>query len=320
MATFNYRAANADHKDIYSEVNDYVIAALEKGDIIWQKPWHGYGLPRNITGETPYRGWNAFLLNFVSLFKEYATPYYITFLQAQQLGGSIRKGEKGYRIIFMAPVKSKYHSRTVRDEATGIERQVPEMIRVPKMHTVFNIAQTEGIEFQVDKPTERTHIQKIAACEEIIAGMPKRPPITHKGDQACYVPSLDEVFMPAQSLFHNDEGYYSTLFHELAHSTGHISRLNREELMTDDSFGGKNYSKEELTAELTAAYLSGVTGIQQATIDNSAAYIKGWLHKLRDDKRFFLNAASQARAACEFILNNCGQAVLTLSEHQSTNA
>src|SRR6478735_1588809 len=175
MATFNYRAANADHKDIYTEVNDYVIAALEKGEIIWQKPWHSHGLPRNITGEIPYRGWNAFLLNFVSLYKEYTTPYYITFLQAQQLGGTIRKGEKGYRIIFMAPVKSKYHSRTVRDESTGKERQVPESIRVPKMHTVFNIAQTEGIGFQVEKSLERTDIQKIAACEEIIAGMHKRP-------------------------------------------------------------------------------------------------------------------------------------------------
>ena len=320
MATAKFYACKPDKQDIYAEVTDYVIAALEKGDILWNKPWHSYGMPRNVTGETPYRGWNAFLLNFICLYKQYETPYFITYLQAQQLGGNIRKGEKGYHIIYMAPVKSRYRSTTVRDEATGIERQIPEMVRVPKMHTVFNIAQSEGIDFKIDKPTHRTAIQKIEDCEKVIAAMPKRPPITHTGDSAYYVPSLDEVFMPEQSLFHNDEGYYCTLFHELAHSTGHSSRLNREELMTHDGFGGKYYSKEELTAELTAAYLCGVTGIQQQTIDNSAAYIKGWLHKLRDDKRFFLNAASQARTASEYILNRQEQPAQTAPTHESTFA
>jgi Antirestriction protein len=317
MATSTFYAAKQDRQDIYAEITDYVIAALEKGDILWNKPWHSYGLPRNITGETAYRGWNAFLLNFVCLCKQYETPYFITFLQAQKLGGTIRKGQKGYRIIYMAPVPSRYMSRKVRDEATGIEKEVPQMIRVPKMHTVFNIAQTEGIDFTIDKPQQRTDVQKIEACEQIIAAMPKRPPITHKGDQAYYLPSLDEVFMPDQSLFHHDEGYYSTLFHELAHSTGHRSRLNREELMQSDGFGGNNYSKEELTAELTAAYLCGITGIRQKTIDNSAAYIKGWLRKLRGDKKFFLNAASQARAASEFMLNKADETTRTHDQPES---
>jgi antirestriction protein ArdC len=189
------------------------------------------------------------------------------------------------------------------DENTGQEREVSPMIRVPKLHTVFNIAQTEGITFAIDETLKRSHTEKIEACEQIIAGMPQQPPIHHSGDSACYYPLRDEVYMPEQSLFLADESYYSTLFHELAHSTGHQSRLNREEVMKTDRFGGVVYSQEELTAELTAAYLCGVSGIRQKTIDNSAAYIKGWLSKLKNDNKFFLKAARQARAAADYILN-----------------
>jgi len=290
-------------QDVYTEVTDYVVASLEKGDIIWNKPWNSYGLPKNVTGCKPYRGWNAFLLNFVCLIRNYSVPYFITYLQAQQLGGNVKRGERGCQIIYWAAVKSKYQTVLVIDEHTGREKEVPAMIRVPKLHTVFNIAQTEGITFAIDESPKRSDTEKIEACEQIIAGMPKQPPIHHMGNRACYVPSLDEVYMPEQSLFIADENYYSTLFHELAHSTGHSSRLNREELMNSDMFGGKVYSQEELTAELTAAYLCGVSGIKLKTIDNSAAYIKGWLAKLKNDNKFFLKAARQARAAADYILN-----------------
>lgn len=108
--------------------------------------------------------------------------------------------------------------------------------------------------------------------------------------------------MPFPRLFHSNHAYYITLFHELAHSTGHVNRLNRKELLESDGFGGENYSKEELTAELTAAFLSAITGIQQQTIINSTAYIKGWLKALQNDKRMVLLAASQAQKAADYIL------------------
>ena len=128
------------------------------------------------------------------------------------------------------------------------------------------------------------------------------PSIRHSGDRAYYSLMSDQVTMPAKNLFVNDEAYYTTLFHELAHSTGHEKRLNRKELLEHDGFGGENYSKEELTAEFAAAFLSGITGIQPATINNSTAYIQGWLKSLKDDKKLLLTAANQAQKASDFIL------------------
>lgn len=303
MKTGNTQRWQGSRRDVYEEVTKYVVEALERGEILWQKPWNSYGLPKNITSGKHYRGWNIFFLNFVCLLKNYRKPYFLTFLQAKELGGRIRKGEHGYNIIYWAAIEDKYHSITVKSEITGDEKTVHPFKRVPKLHTVFNITQTEGIEFPTTENVERSLTEKIQACEEIITGMPQRPAIIHGGERACYIPVLDEVRMPAQSLFHSDEEYYCALFHELGHSTGHASRLNREELKDFSVFGDSTYSKEELTAELTASYLSGISGIGQKTIDNSAAYIRGWLHKLRDDKRFFLRAATQAQAAADFILN-----------------
>ncbi len=306
------------HRDVYEEVTSYVVNALQQGTAIWQKPWHSVGLPKNVTGTASYRGWNAFLLNFVCLYKHYALPYFITYRQAQQLGGTVKKGERGYQIIYWAEVRSRYQTVVVTDDNGEATEERP-LIRVPKVHTVFNIEQTDGIDYNVQVPQERSNVQKLDACEQVIADMPQRPPIYHIGNAAYYVPSLDEVYMPAQSSFLTDEGYYATLFHELAHSTGHQSRLNRKELVSSDGFGGKTYSKEELTAELTAAYLCGVTGIQQPTIDNSAAYIQGWLKQLKNDKKFFLKAATQAQAAADFMLSippNSSQTAKEKEEYQ----
>lgn len=301
MYTHN-RKSSSSFKDVYAEVTSYVIQALEQGTVIWQKPWHDVGLPQNITTKTAYRGWNAFLLNFVCLYKHYSLPYFITYRQAQMLGGTVKRGEHGYQIIYWAEVRSKYQTEVVTDSQTGEDKEVSRLIRVPKVHTVFNIDQTQGIDFGAQLPQPRTDIEKIAACEQVVTDMPKRPAIFHMGNAAYYVPVTDEVYMPQQGHFTTDAHYYATLFHELAHSTGHRTRLHRQDLMESKGFGSASYSKEELTAELTAAYLCGVTGIQRQTIDNSAAYLNGWLKKLKSDKHFFLQAATQASAAADFIL------------------
>lgn len=298
-------SAASNFKDVYQQTTDLVIDSLEKGDVIWHQSWNSLGLPKNITTGNEYRGWNVFWLNFHTLIKGYKTPFYLTFNQAKTLKGSIRKGERGTRITYWATVEDRMEKSKTgsMNESTDQPRQKV----IPAIHTVFNLDQTEGIELPKVEALFKTDLQKIAACEMVVEQMPHRPCIEHSGDQAYYQKSVDKVNMPFAQLFHSNHAYYITLFHELAHSTGHPSRLYRKELLEYDGFGGENYSKEELTAELTAAFLSAITGIQQETIRNSAAYIKGWLKALKNDKRLVLTAASQAQKAADYILGNSAE-------------
>jgi len=291
-------------RDVYQEVTQQVISALEQGHIIWKQGWNNLGLPKNIIAGNHYRGWNLFYLNFISLYKGYKTPYFITYKQAQDLGGNIRRGEKGYQIVYWALVDNRNETVTIKDAETGEEKEEHAQYRVPKFYVVFNIDQTEGIEFPKAESLFLNKADKLEACEQIIDNMPHRPQIRNAGDRAYYSCATDRVTMPLSALFHSMEEYYSTLFHELAHCTGHETRLNRKELKEHDGFGGENYSKEELTAELTAAFLCAISGIEQKTLTNSTAYIQGWLKALNNDKTLILKAASQSQAAADFILNH----------------
>jgi antirestriction protein ArdC len=286
--------------DTYQRITDFVVEHLEKGNVIWQKGWNTLGLPKNIITGRHYQGWNIFLLNFITLYHGYKTPYFITYKQAMSAGGTVRRGQKGYPVVWWATIENK--NNTINQDGE-IEHQT---FRVPKCHTVFNIDQTHGIEFPKVEELFRNHSQKIQACDEIINNMPNRPLIKHGGDKACYNKITDCITLPNVERFHSDAAYYKTKFHELAHSTGHKSRLNREELMQSDGFGKELYSKEELTAELTAAFLCALCGIEQQTIVNSAAYIQEWLKVLQKDKRLILKASSQAQAAADYILNKSG--------------
>lgn len=283
--------------DTYQRITDFVIQQLEKGNVIWQQGWNSLGLPKNIITNHIYQGWNVFLLNFITLYYKFKTPYFLTYVQAMQAGGTIRRGQTGFPVVWWATMQDKDSVKKVDGELQT------KTFRVPKCHTVFNIDQTHGIEFPKVEELFRSHSEKIHACDEIINNMPGRPLIKHRGDKAYYNRATDIITLPHVEIFHSDEAYYKTKFHELAHSTGHRSRLNREELVKSDGFGNELYSKEELTAELTAAFLCALCEIEQQTIINSAAYIQGWLNILRNDKRLILKAASQAQAAADFILN-----------------
>ncbi|MBL4678823.1 MAG: DUF1738 domain-containing protein [Mucilaginibacter sp.] len=289
--------------DTYQEVTDAVIKALEEGTIIWQCPWNQVGLPKNITTNINYRGWNLFLLNFHAMIKGYPTPYYITYKQAQKLGGIIKKGAKGIRIIYWAEVVLKNQTADANAQPATDETAKPRTIMVPKAYTVFNIAQTEDIEFPSFEAELRSDAEKIQACEDLVANMPNKPAIKKNGTNAYYQPSTDTVVIPSLKRCKSNEGFYSTLFHELAHSTGHESRLNRKELLESEGFGSSTYAKEELTAEMTAAFLGAITGIGNATIDNSAAYIESWLKALKNDKTLVIKAAAQAQRAADYILS-----------------
>lgn len=287
-------------KDVYQEVTDAVMEQMEKGNLVWRCGWNDSGLPSNATTGVCYRGWNVFWLNFHTMLKGYQTSQYLTFKQALDLGGNIKKGEKGIKIIYWATIQTRKSS--VPSEIADNEHDDGKHQRlIPKVYTVFNIAQAEGIEFEPPMSAVRSVEAKIAACEDLIQGMPLPPAINLDGQYPVYYPERDEVAVPGIHLFESAGEYYSALFHELAHSTGHARRLNRKEISEPSGFGSEPYSREELTAELTAAFLCAVTGISQQTLENSAAYIQGWLKALKDDKSLLIKAAGQAQKAADYI-------------------
>jgi len=189
----------------------------------------------------------------------------------------------------------------VENKETGETEEIPFL----RYYTVFNLDQCAGIpEDKIPVLEEKTReFNPIEEAEKIVAGYTRRPKIEHVESRAYYRPASDLVNMPKKELFKSDAEYYSTLFHELTHSTGHETRLNRSGITDLQGFGSHSYSKEELCAEFGAAYLCGESGIVDRTIENSSAYIQGWLKRLRSDKKFLVQAAAQGQKAVDFILN-----------------
>ncbi|GAB3843026.1 ArdC family protein [Hymenobacter jeollabukensis] len=286
-------AQTTTRPDVYQIVTDRVIAALEAGQIAWRKPWHAaYGLPRNYVSGRAYTGINAFLLHLVG-----GTPFFLTFRQARELGGNIRKGAKGMPVIY-------YNVTTRTDKQTGEEEKKPFI----KYYTVFSVDDVEGVDIVLpEQPQDRAH-EPLAAAEALVANWATCPRIEHGGSQAYYAPGPDFVHVPRPETFTSGEAYYSTLFHELTHATGHASRLDRPDLTEALRPSGRaSYAREELTAEMGAAFLCGHAGLDpSATLENTAAYLQFWLEQLRGDKKLVVQAASRAQRAAEFILGTTG--------------
>lgn len=279
------------NESVYQVITDRIVSLLEQGTIPWQKPWQaGEQSPQNLLSRKAYRGINVFLLNSM----RYSSPFWLTFKQAQELGGNIKRGEKACPVVF-------WKWLDVDNDKTGKKDRVP-MLRY---YSVFNVAQCEGVTVPELAPTSREH-SAIQAAESIVAAMPKRPEIKTGLAQAFYSPGTDFVGMPAIDQFKTAEDYYSVLFHELTHSTGHQTRLNRKGVAGTEgnwsAFGSNPYAKEELVAEMGAAFLCGEIGIVERTIDNSAAYVAAWLKRLQDDAKLVVQAAAQAQKAADFIL------------------
>lgn len=278
---------------VYDQITERIIALLTQGTVPWHKPWKARtGLPRNFVTKKPYRGINVFLLLAMS----YESPFWLTFRQALQLGGSVRKGEKSCPVVF-------WKQTTFEDK----ESREPQIIRLLRYYHVFNVAQCDGIKMTT-APTE-TPVNGVIRPEEIVAQMPQRPEIKHGMSRAFYLPREDCVGLPMRERFEQAEGYYATLFHELVHATGHESRLNRATISEKAGFGSNPYCKEELIAEMGAAFLCGHAEIVERTIDNSAAYLHGWLEQLRNDRTLIVQAAAQAQKAADFILGQGNEEV-----------
>lgn len=271
-------------KSVYEIVTSRIIAELEAGVIPWRKPWQTEA-PKNLSSGKAYRGINIFLLGL----RGYTSPWWLTYQQALQRGGHVRKGEKGSPVVFW-----KWNAREVED-ADGEKRK--ESSPILRYYTVFNVEQCEGIAAPV---ASRPPVNPIQAAEGLCKGMPN-PPSREQSDQAAYSPSRDAVLMPAMGSFESAESFYSTLFHELTHSTGHASRLARPHIMEVAYFGSEDYSREELVAEMGASMLCGVAGIESRTVSNSAAYIQSWLRVLKGDSRLVVVAAAQAQKAADYI-------------------
>ncbi len=275
-------------KNAYDIVTEKIIDLLVAGTVPWRKPWAGGGeLPKNLVSKRGYRGVNIFLLASMA----YESPFWMTFNQARKLGGMVKKGEKACPVVF-------WKWLDFDDQKAGKSKRVP-MLRY---YHVFNASQCEGIDDKVPpvQIAERD-IDPIDQAEQIINDMPRRPEITNGQARAFYRPDRDLVNVPRRQLFNSAEEYYSTLFHELVHSTGHESRLARHDSKDAVHFGSASYSKEELVAEMGSAYICNSCSIAEETINNSAAYIAGWLKRLKNDKTFVVKAASQAQKAVDFI-------------------
>ncbi len=275
---------------VFEIITEKILSHLDNGVIPWRKPWNGKaGIPRNLVTGKPYRGINLFLLMAAC----YSSPYWLTFKQFQDKGGSIKKGEKSSLVIFWKFLEIE----EVNKETGNLDKKE---IPILRYYRVFNVLQTEGMDYS--QPVASTNsLDPIAQAEALVEAFKDKPEIKHGFTKACYRPSEDLIKMPLLNSFISQEEYYSTLFHECVHSTGNPKRLDRPTLTESQGFGSESYAQEELVAEMGAAYLCGISGISQSTIENSASYIKGWRDTIAKDPKLVIMAAAQAQKAVTYI-------------------
>jgi antirestriction protein ArdC len=280
--------------DVYAIVTEKIINLLENGVVPWRKPWTSTGQPRNLVSKKPYRGVNLFLLSA----SKYVSPFWLTMRQANELGGHVRKGEESVVVVFWKIEDlNQRGDNEEKDESNGRRFLL-------RHYRIFNLEQCDMPQSVVEKlPKVEPHeLVPISACGEIIGCMPNAPEIQHAGSKAFYSAFTDRVTLPPPELFTSAEEYYATSFHELIHSTGHQKRLARESVVEATPFGSATYSREELVAEMGAAYLCAEGGISPAVIENQTACLAGWLKKLRDDRKLIVHAAAQAQHAADYVL------------------
>jgi antirestriction protein ArdC len=283
-------------KDIHEVITERFIQALEQGTVPWRKPWKQGGNPRNLVSNHNYQGINFFMLYL----SNHASPYWLTFRQAHELGGSVRAGAESTPIIYY-----KLHAKT---EANGqpvfTASGKPEMRPFLRYSNVFNLDQTQNVKLPrhaQEQLQEKAKPIAIPTAEEMLSEIkPRICPIRHEGYQPYYNRNEDFIAVPTMEKFHTSEAYYQALFHEAAHATGHHSRLNRT---FGEKFGDPQYAKEELVAEMTASFLAHRCDIlNERQFENSAGYVGGWIKKLREDKTLVITASSQAHRAFNYTL------------------
>jgi len=280
--------------DIYQEVTDRIIAQMEKGIIPWQKPWGSVEDGAiSYVSRKPYSMLNQMLLG--------EDGEYLTFNQIKELGGTIKKGAKARMVVFFKWLEPK----SAKEKTTEDKDEEP-IVKIPflQYYNVFHIKDTEGIESKVKENVQPKN-NPIDEAERVIMDYVNREHLkfTQKpSDKAYYRPMSDEVVVPHLNQYKHVEQYYTTTFHELSHSTGAPTRLNRKHGMTS-FFGGEDYSKEELVAEISASMLATNIGIlTDKCFNNSVAYLQSWIRVLKNDKKMIVTAAGCAEKAAKYIL------------------
>jgi antirestriction protein ArdC len=312
---------------MYEEIAERFVVSLEEGTVPWQKPWAGGGMfiPRNLhryatklralsnkiplnlsseeqiqatnqarknaLGGAVYSGVNPFLLSFT----DFTSPWWVTYKQAIDLGGHVKANEKSKQRVYFWKLIIKEDSQAPKDSK---KKAFPYLTSFP----VFNIEQTEGLEPHLPIVEKRSALTPIEDCDLVIQEWLGKPKITDSVNGRCYYrPSTDTVSMVPQPFFDTPEHYYSTLFHELIHATGHDTRLARGIMHSD--FGSYSYGKEELVAELGASFLAAWTGIDLPDLTkNAVAYLGSWLRTIKENPRMVLDAATAAGKAVDMIV------------------
>lgn len=287
-------------QDIFQNVTDQILDLLETGVKPWQASWEQnfqpLQLPQRHNGEY-YKGINVVLLWIVMEKYSFSSPIFMTFKQALELGGNVKKGSKGFKVIFS---KS---AQIVDDER---EEEIEKRCWYTKTYTVFNSDQIEGlpIQYAQNPKANKTIVNLDEKSTELDAFFASLGADVKQGSNPAYYPLGDYIKMPDFEKFERASAYYSTLAHEFVHWTGNSKRLNRK---SGTQFGDTDYAKEELCAELGAAFLGAHLGFFVEEREDHARYLHSWMKKLKEDKRYFMTAASQAQKAVDFILERSNQ-------------
>ena len=296
-----------NRKEIEQRITDMVTAQLRDGKAPWRKPWNGAGyLPTSLQTGKPYRGVNSFMLALLGA--EYERSLWVTFKQAKHLGGHVRKGAKGYPVVF--------YSMITKRNAEGEETRVPLL----RLSTVFNVEQCEGLEIPAKFLTRTEPVAVLDGLQALLDKYTSKPEIYHRaGDQAFYRPSDDTITVPMREQYETAEGYAYTLAHELTHSTSHESRLNRKAESGFAPFGSPSYAEEELVADIGAQMVLSTLGVS-IDMPNSASYLAGWLEALQNDTSMIIKASSKAQRAADYMLGVKFETAIDTDEEEVVTA
>ena len=307
-----YRKGQSGAVSPATRITQEIIARLESGTKPWIKPWRGVPVSRPLRAcGIPYRGMNVFWLWMVADMCGYASPFWMTYNQANELGAQVRKGEKSTIAIF-------YKSYTKEVEAPGTGEKTDESRRVLKAYPVFNADQVEGLPERFHPAATLEVVEPEGRQAELDSFFARIPAVLrHQGDEAYYEPVADRVTMPPAHLFSGFDHYYATLAHELSHWTGHASRLDRN---LKNRFGSAAYAAEELIAELSSAMLGAELGLPVTHLDSHASYIEHWLKLLKQDDRAILTAAAKAEEASRLLLKLAGRISADDTDEASADA
>lgn len=302
------RRRSKQPRDLYAEVTDRVIAAIDEGTVPWRRPWTALsGIPaRSLATGKPYRGINWMLTSMAG----YESPWWLTYKQAAERGAQVRQGEHGTPVFLWKTAKIRLNTPEKRDRAKrdGLKIRTDHLGEyaehfMARAYTVFNASQIDGLDpmlTPIGLVDEQPSWSVLERCERIVSGYENGPTILEGGPRACYTPSTDQVRMPDRGRFQNATDWYASLYHELAHSTGHSSRLDRLPTKATDHRG---YAREELVAELAAAMLCAAAQIDSAPLTGRhAAYLDHWRKALSEDTRLLVIAAQRAQHAADHIL------------------